>query len=291
MQDAAAPKILVGGTVRRVAVVTIRRNSCALYLARRLAETGADVWLVNQTRMRLETDSRAFFRRFREKYGAMFAFDYFLLFLVKAIARAPRRLLGRDASAAAPAGLPIAHESSDPSPNDTFRTIEIDDINRGPGHDAFKELKADLVLLAGAPVLSKATIALAAVACINPHCGITPRYCGGSPFDWAIYERRFGDVGYTIHLVVPTVDAGPILVQQRVSWDPHKPNGHLWPILAQAMYDRLAGVARELIGGATLTARPQGAARVLPTMGLFARTLSEMRRRAYARTGGTGLTD
>lgn len=278
----AAPgstEIRVGGPVRRVAIVTIRHEPAALYLASRLASAGVQLTLVSQTRMRVETDSWAYFKRFRQRYGAKLALDYLLLFLVREGVRMPRRLAGK-ASVPETGGTEVLRRDRSPADIPGLRTLELDDINRGPGLAAFEEVQPDLVLLAGAPVLGKKAIAVAKVACINPHCGITPAYSGGSPFDWAIYERRFDDVGYTIHLVVPTVDAGAVLVQERVAWDKRQPNRHLWPILAQGMYDRLAQLARELIDGKTLVARPQGQARVLPPAGLCARFLAERRRKA-----------
>jgi hypothetical protein len=262
--------------VRRIAVVTIRREPCACWLARRLAGCGAEVWLVSQSRMRVETDSWAYFRRFRARYGLRLALDYLLLFLVKTA-------LGWTRRAGRPGGVPVLDARRDIGPDEGIRLLEIDDINRGPGHAAFAGLEPDLVLLAGAPVLGRAAIGVARLACINPHCGITPAYAGGSPFDWAIHERRFDDIGYTIHLVVPVVDAGPVLVQERIAWDPQRPNGQLWPILAQAMYERLAAIALALARGAALEAVALGPARVLPPAGLCARLLAEARRRAYAR--------
>jgi len=124
------------------------------------------------------------------------------------------------------------------------------------------------------------------VACINAHCGITPDYAGSSPFDWASYERRFDDVGYTLHLVVPEVDSGPVIHQERVSWDRTKRLGHLWPMLAQRMYDKSADTALSLIAGESVVARPQGRTRINPPAGLFARLLAEWRRWRYASTSG-----
>lgn len=86
--------------------------------------------------------------------------------------------------------------------------------------DRIEAWEPNLLILAGAPIVSKETIAMAKVACLNPHRGIMPDYCGSSPVDWAIYERRFDDVGYTVHVVVPAVEAGPIIHQERVASDP-----------------------------------------------------------------------
>jgi hypothetical protein len=275
----AAP-LEVGGTIRRIAIVTIRENSCAAYLARRLKDCGADIAFVNQTRLKVEPRSAAYFGRLLRRRGLLTAADNLLLYGAYLAREALRRGPGPDDDPRHPVMRP------DPAlrAEAWLRFEDVDDINGESGRRVLEAIAPDLVLLGGAPILSRRAIAIARVACLNPHCGIVPRYAGGSPFDWAIYERRFEDVGYTIHLVDPVVDSGPILYQARVPWDPTLPNQQLWPVLAQAMYDRLAEIAQDLVRGRRFTATPQPPARVLPPAGLVTRTIAEMRRRAYART-------
>ena len=253
--------IEVGGAVRRIAIVTIRENPCASYLARRLAGCGAEIAYVNQTRLKVEPRSRAYFARLWRRRGAFTALDNLLLY---GAYLARKALLPSRPDGAENSGFPAF--DPDPTLRDQrwLRVVDVEDINSEPGRRALEDLTPDLVLLGGAPVLSRKTIAIARVACINPHCGIIPRYAGGSPSDWAIYERRFEDVGYTIHLVDPIVDSGPVLYQERIAWDATLPNAHLWPVLAQAMYDRLAGIARELVAGRRFQrshSRPRGSFR------------------------------
>jgi folate-dependent phosphoribosylglycinamide formyltransferase PurN len=121
---------------------------------------------------------------------------------------------------------------------------------------------------------------------LNAHCGITPEYAGSSAFDRALYEGRFDAIGYTVHLVVPTVDGGPVLHQERIAWDPRRPNRELWPLLAQGMYAKLADVVLELASGRRLVATPQRGVRVHPPAGLFVRLIAELRRMRYARREG-----
>lgn len=277
--------IVVGGTIRRIAIVTIRENPCASYLARRLTDCGAEIAYVNQTHLKVEPRSAAYFLRLYRRRGIGSALDNLLLYgayLARKTLR-PSRPDGAEG-----VGFPVL--APDPALRDEswLRFVDVEDVNSEEGRRALAALEPDLVLLGGAPILGGKTIALARVACINPHCGIVPAYAGGSASDWAIYERRFDDIGYTIHLVEPTVDGGPILHQERVPWDPTLPNAHLWPVLAQAMYDRLAEIARRLVGGERLVATPQAPARVLPPAGLVVRTIAEMRRRGYARRRADG---
>jgi formyl transferase-like protein len=270
----------VGGTIRRIAIVTIRENSCAAYLARSLKDCGAEIAFVNQTRLKVELRSAAYFGRLLRKRGVLSAADNLLLYG----AFLAREMLRRGEAAPDDPEHPVMREDPALRGESWLRFEDVEDINGEAGRRVLEGIAPDLVLLGGAPILGRRAIAMARVACLNPHCGIVPRYAGGSPFDWAIYERRFEDIGYTIHLVDPVVDSGPILHQERVPWDPALPNQHLWPVLAQAMYDKLAEIAREMVRGRRFTATPQPPARVLPPAGLVARSIAEMRRRAYARS-------
>jgi hypothetical protein len=279
MAERSAQPIEIGGPVRRVAVLTTRRDPCACYLARKLSSTGVEILLVSQNALKVEPDSWAYFRRLYRRRGLMVFADNVLLWLVKATVRALRPSSGE----ASPAPPPL-RDDPEIAQEDWLTYVETDSINRGPGHERLREFSPDLILLAGAPIVSRRTIGIAGLACINPHCGITPDFAGSSPVDWAIYERRFDDIGYTIHLVVPRVDSGAVLHQERVEWDPSRPNNHLWAILARRMYDRMAEIAGDLIAGKRLPAEPQAPTRVLPPAGLFIRTLAEWRRTRYAKT-------
>ncbi len=279
----------VGGQVRRVAILTAGLQPAACYLARRLRPSGVELFLVNQTRLRVEPGSPRFFLRLYRRRGLWIALDVLLLELSKAAARPLLRMRPGSRNPARDSEYPVLEPAPGIVREGWLRYHEVTDINHGPDQALLRSLRPDLVLLAGAPILTRETIRIARVACVNPHCGISPDYAGSSPFDWAIFEGRFEQVGYTVHLVVPVVDAGPILFQERVRWDPSRPNRHLWPILAQRMYDKLAEIALDLIRGRTLIATPQGPVRPRPPAGLFVRTIAELRRAAYARrTSRTG---
>lgn len=269
--------VAVGGEVRRIVILTVGMEACACYLARRLRECGAEIVLVNQRRLKVPPDSWAYFRRLRKRRGFLRALDRFLLHLVKRGARP-----GPGTSGNPDSPYPVLRPDPDLAREDWLTVVEVDDINAPMDRDKLRALEPDLILLGGAPILRRKTIETARLACINPHCGITPDYAGSSPFDWAIYEKRFEDVGYTVHLVEPTVDSGPVLYQERIAWDPSRSNGHLWPILAQAMYDRLVQIAEALVAGETLRATPQGPPRVNPPAGLFARLAAERVRKRHA---------
>jgi hypothetical protein len=293
--------IEVRGDVRRIAILTVRREPCACYLARRFRDSGAEVFLVSQRRLKVEHDTPAYYRRLWNRRGPLVAADAVLLFAARSATkvavgglRGAKRLLGGSGGDEGArtrtifrTEVPVLREDPDIVNEDWLTYLEVDNINSKADRGRLEALEPDLILLAGAPILSRRTIRVARVACMNPHCGITPEYAGSSPIDRAIYERRFDHIGYTVHLVVPTVDAGPVIHQERIDWDPARGIGHLWPILAQKMYDKLADLSLELMAGRALTAVPQTDVRVNPPAGLAVRTLGELRRIAYARRRAT----
>jgi hypothetical protein len=269
--------IQVGGEIRRIVILTVGMEACACYLARQLKDCGAEIVLVNQRSLKVPPDSWKYYRRLWKRRGFFRAFDRWLLSVVKRGARP-----GPGTSGNPDSPYPVLRPDPELVHESWLTVVELDAVNSKAGRARLGELEPDLILLGGAPILRRKTIELARVACINPHCGITPDYAGSSPFDWAIYERRFEDVGYTVHLVEPTVDSGPILHQERIAWDPARSNGQIWPVLAQKMYDRLAEITRALVAGRTWQATPQGTPRVNPPAGLFARLAAERVRRRHA---------
>jgi hypothetical protein len=291
-----AQGIEVGGEIRHVVILTVRCGPWACYLARRLRPSGVRITLVSQRRFKIEPDSPRYFKRLLDRRGVGVFLDNLLLFLVKRLARLPRRVFrglvpvlnpasaGGVAAPSAQAEFPVLREDPGIVEEGWLRYVEVDDINASPDQDEVRVLEPDLILLAGAPILSRASLGLARVGCLNAHCGITPDYAGNDPFFWPAYERRFEDVGYAVHLAVPAVDSGPVLFQERVAWDPSRQLGHLWPILAQKMYDKLAETALMLVEGRRLLAVPQVKSRILPPAGLFVRIVAEWRRARWARS-------
>lgn len=286
---------VLSGPVRRIAILTVRNEPCACYLARKLRGCGAEIIFVSQRRLRVEPESWPFFVRLFRKRGVAIALDNIAILVLRRAVAVGIRVRNavrtasddgerpRDRRVLFPTEGEVLYEDPALPHEDWLTYFEVDDINRAPDQDRLRQLAPDLILLGGAPVLSRSTIGIARLACLNAHCGITPDYAGSGPFDWAIYERRFDQIGYTVHVAEPRVDSGAVLHQERVAWDPSRSNRHLWPVLAQAMYDRLAEIALGLVRGARFEARPQSPTRVMPPVGLFVRIVSELRRRGYAR--------
>ena len=52
------------------------------------------------------------------------------------------------------------------------------------------------------------------------HLGLSPYYRGSGTNFWPLVDRLPECVGVTIHLAIPSVDAGPILTQVRPDIEP-----------------------------------------------------------------------
>ena len=77
------------------------------------------------------------------------------------------------------------------------------------------QMQAEVVLLAGCRLLSKATLAAIPCPVLNYHAGITPKYRGMNGGYWALATGDAGNFGATVHLVDAGVDTGDVLHQVR----------------------------------------------------------------------------
>ncbi len=273
--------IEVGGRVQRIAIVTVRRDPWAYYLARRLRPAGVELFLFSQNGLRVERNSVEYFTRLLRNRGLLVCADAFLLYVVAFVVRLFRKSWQR-ASWLTRRHKPESKNNQSNPEESWLQVLEVSNINGTRDRNLLRATEPDLILLAGAPILSRDTIEIARVACLNPHCGITPRYAGYHAFHRAIYENRFQDIGFTIHLVVPQVDSGPIIYQERIDWDASRMIGHLWPVLAERMYAKLAEIVVSLIHGKRFYAFPQTDVRVVPPAGLFVQTIAELKRVRHA---------
>jgi methionyl-tRNA formyltransferase len=106
------------------------------------------------------------------------------------------------------------------SKNDAGITyVDFARINAPEAINSIKKLRLDRLMTCGAPLLGKQFIQNL-TPILNTHCGITPKYRGSSPIHWAIYNRDFGNIGYTIHMVSPDVDGGKVIMQKKVKPNP-----------------------------------------------------------------------
>jgi methionyl-tRNA formyltransferase len=80
-------------------------------------------------------------------------------------------------------------------------------------------------------ILSRETLALSHLGGINLHGSLLPKYRGAAPIQWAIYHGE-AETGVSVIHMTPRLDAGPLLVQKRLTIQPDETAGQLEPRLA-----------------------------------------------------------
>jgi len=92
------------------------------------------------------------------------------------------------------------------------RAIRMGDLNLLEFSDLGPSLEADIFVVFGSSYIKrKLADFLVEHGAYNIHMGVSPYYRGSSTNFWALYDRRPGYVGATIHLLTSGLDSGPIL--------------------------------------------------------------------------------
>lgn len=90
----------------------------------------------------------------------------------------------------------------------------VPDHNGSASEALLRQLKPDLLLVAGTKILRKHIFAQARLGCLNAHCGWLPEYRGLHANFWALMEG--GKTGVTVHYVDAGVDTGSILLRKEL---------------------------------------------------------------------------
>ncbi len=88
--------------------------------------------------------------------------------------------------------------------------------------------RPDLIVTAGAPILNDSWLTMTPLGCINVHFGIAPDYRGEHTLFFPLLERRFDQLGLTIHLLDRGIDKGPILAHVYPALDGSEDEAALW---------------------------------------------------------------
>ncbi len=119
-----------------------------------------------------------------------------------------------------------------------------------------KTLNPDvIVVVAFGQFLSKKLLAIPRYGCMNLHASLLPKYRGAAPIQWAIINGE-AETGLTTFLLTEEMDAGDILLQERVPISDEDTAGTLHDKLAQLGPDLVLQTLAGLEKG-TLTPRPQ----------------------------------
>lgn len=95
---------------------------------------------------------------------------------------------------------------------------------------ALQELKPDLVIVNGTPIIKESILTATQAHFLNIHVGITPKYRGVHGGYWAYYNNDGDLAGVTIHLIDTGIDTGEVLEQKLILKD-KKDNFITYPVL------------------------------------------------------------
>ncbi|WP_052262129.1 formyl transferase [Pseudoalteromonas luteoviolacea] len=127
--------------------------------------------------------------------------------------------------------------------------LTVPNVNEDDVISHVKDRDADLVILCGTRILSKAFIQSIEKTIVNIHLGLTPKYRGVHGGYWALVNKDKQHFGATIHLVDEGIDTGGILKQ--ACFEPSKNDWFLtYPIVQQKeILKFLPAVLEQLLAG------------------------------------------
>lgn len=97
----------------------------------------------------------------------------------------------------------------------SYRLFRMERINDERTVDLLKNLRTDLIVTVGGPILKKQIIKMANKGIINFHTSLLPAYRGVYPEFWQLYNNAKSSVGVTIHYLTENMDEGDIILQEK----------------------------------------------------------------------------
>ena len=94
-------------------------------------------------------------------------------------------------------------------------------------HAQLQALEPDLFAVVAFLILPRSVLAIPKLGSVNVHPSLLPKYRGAAPIQWAIMNGET-ETGVTIFRLSPRVDAGDILIQQRVAIGGDETAGELY---------------------------------------------------------------
>jgi methionyl-tRNA formyltransferase len=134
----------------------------------------------------------------------------------------------------------------------------LPDASVGAVEAAVRELQPDCVVVSSYDRILPASL-LERCRFVNVHYAPLPAYRGRATVNWAIIDRR-PETALTIHVLVPELDAGPILFQHRVPIGPHDTVGDLYERLNALQHAHLGRVVQRHLEGDPGTPQDEAAA-------------------------------
>lgn len=135
-------------------------------------------------------------------------------------------------------------------------TLEVDWINGNASREAIARWRPEITIVCGTGIIAPTTLSKTGIT-INIHGGCLPEYRGNHCIFFAFYERRFDQIGGTLHLVTSELDGGPILAVVRPPIYPHDNDETLYCRAIYATMARLFELIQDLNDGRQLSSDPQ----------------------------------
>jgi folate-dependent phosphoribosylglycinamide formyltransferase PurN len=189
------------------------------FLEEKLAEMGNLVGIVHEQQHPTVRSRMAFMANYARRFGIGRALDVFLYQLHQRLFR--RKALGRAAEAIVPLTRPADALHGIPR-------YTVVNLNHGSAQELIRAMEPDVVVVHATRILKPETFQLARRCAMNLHCGILPDYRGHDTMFWPLYHGDFHKLGVTIHLLEKRVDAGAVLRQGYVKWEPGDTDITVW---------------------------------------------------------------
>ena len=117
--------------------------------------------------------------------------------------------------------------SSELSDELTEKMIEVPSVNQQGLAEYIQALKPDIGIAYGVGLVRPGIFSAPREGTINIHHGTIQEYRGLDSHLWTIYDKRFKQLGVTIHYMDENLDTGDILKQEYVNIEPHDEIYHL----------------------------------------------------------------
>lgn len=130
-------------------------------------------------------------------------------------------------------------------------------LKREPIDEEIRRRGIDVIVVAAyGKILPKSLLEAPKIGCINIHASLLPAYRGAAPIQRALMQGEL-ETGVTIMEMVPELDAGPMLAQQRVQIEEDDDALSLTNLLAVLGADMLMGVLDEVERTGKIEGEPQ----------------------------------
>jgi methionyl-tRNA formyltransferase len=115
--------------------------------------------------------------------------------------------------------------------------------------EELKRFNADIfIVVAYGKLLPKSVFSMPRIGTINLHPSLLPKYRGAAPVEWAIINGE-DETGVTVQLINEELDAGDIIIQEKIRLNNSITSGELYEIVFSVGEELLVKAAEILLDG------------------------------------------